>query len=284
MQDHFNAETMWPINTWSLSALQDPTEMAKEAKRFLKTGEGPMASVGCDICGQTLFSSPLVAIVFSDPTAVFERIPQNLRSNLSEKAQSDLSTFPSDWPELEFVPLSFTFNPTDFDPADPKYYMSIQVVNTACLSRGTVTLASASPSDPPVVQPNYFTHPTDHEVMVAGLRRAREIAASLSPALINGPELSPGIDKVRTESKEEIVEWARGAGAPFVHAMASCKMGKLDDEMAVVDSQARVIGVKRLRVVDTSAFPFGMPGHPQSVVYMLAEKIAGDILKGLKGQ
>lgn len=158
--------------------------------------------------------------------------------------------------------------------------MSIQVVNTACLSRGTVTLASASPSDPPVVQPNYFSHPTDHEVMVAGLRRVREIASSLSRGLISGPEYLPGVDKVPTEDKDEIVEWARGAGAPFVHAMATCKMGKVDDEMAVVDSHARVIGVKGVRVVDTSAFPFGMPGHPQSVAYMLAEKIAEDILKG----
>jgi choline dehydrogenase len=50
--------------------------------------------------------------------------------------------------------------------------------------------------------------------------------------------------------------------------------------MAVVDSKARVYGVKGLRVVDASAFPFLPPGHPQATVYMLAEKIADDIRKG----
>ena len=67
--------------------------------------------------------------------------------------------------------------------------------------------------------------------------------------------------------------------------------------MAVVDSQARVMGVSGLRVVDASAFPFLPPGHPQATVCKyhnmagskrsnanevfvdaLAEKIVSDIL------
>jgi choline dehydrogenase len=39
-----------------------------------------------------------------------------------------------------------------------------------------------------------------------------------------------------------------------------------------------VYGVQGLRVVDASSFPFLPPGHPQSVVYALAEKIADEIL------
>ena len=65
------------------------------------------------------------------------------------------------------------------------------------------------------------------------------------------------------------------------HACGTCKMGReKGDEMAVVDSKARVLGVKGLRVVDASAFPFLPPGQPQSVVYALAEKIAEGILRG----
>lgn len=57
-------------------------------------------------------------------------------------------------------------------------------------------------------------------------------------------------------------------------------MGRESDPMAVVDSHARVYGVTGLRVVDASAFPFLPPGHPQSSVYALAEKIADDIKRG----
>ena len=40
------------------------------------------------------------------------------------------------------------------------------------------------------------------------------------------------------------------------HAACTCKMGTEDDEMAVIDSQARVYGVDGLRVVDASALSF----------------------------
>jgi choline dehydrogenase len=48
----------------------------------------------------------------------------------------------------------------------------------------------------------------------------------------------------------------------------------------VVDSTAKVFGVTGLRVVDASIFPILPPGHPQSACYVLAEKIADDILSG----
>jgi hypothetical protein len=43
-------------------------------------------------------------------------------------------------------------------------------------------------------------------------------------------------------------------------------MGRKDDKNAVVDSNANVIGVNGLRVVDASAFPFLPPGHPMATV------------------
>lgn len=64
------------------------------------------------------------------------------------------------------------------------------------------------------------------------------------------------------------------------HAAGTCKMGVSSDPMAVVDNRARVFGVKGLRVVDASTFPILPPGHPQSTVYALAEKIAAHILAG----
>jgi choline dehydrogenase len=63
------------------------------------------------------------------------------------------------------------------------------------------------------------------------------------------------------------------------HASCTCKMGKQDDPLAVLDSAARVYGVNNLRVVDASSFPFLVLGHPQSTIYALAEKIADEILK-----
>ncbi|KAL5378703.1 hypothetical protein DPSP01_008929 [Paraphaeosphaeria sporulosa] len=49
---------------------------------------------------------------------------------------------------------------------------------------------------------------------------------------------------------------------------------------AVVDSQSRLFGFERLRVLDLSAVPFLTPGHSMLTVYALAEKQAADILAG----
>jgi len=62
------------------------------------------------------------------------------------------------------------------------------------------------------------------------------------------------------------------------HAACTCRMGKEEDPNAVVDSKARVFGIKGLRVVNASSFAFLSPGHPQSTIYALAEKISEDIL------
>ena len=61
---------------------------------------------------------------------------------------------------------------------------------------------------------------------------------------------------------------------PISEATATCAMGLANDTKAVVDSRAKVIGVNGLRVVDASAFPFSPPGHPASLVFGLAERMA----------
>jgi choline dehydrogenase len=51
-------------------------------------------------------------------------------------------------------------------------------------------------------------------------------------------------------------------------------MGKESDPMAVVDSELRVNGVRRLRVVDASVMPFITSGNTNSPTLMIAEKAA----------
>ena len=80
------------------------------------------------------------------------------------------------------------------------------------------------------------------------------------------------------ESDEDILNVIRDSLMTVWHAAGTCKMGRADDETAVIDSKARVHGVEGLRVVDGSSLPLLPPGHPQSTIYALAEKIAQDII------
>jgi choline dehydrogenase-like flavoprotein len=54
---------------------------------------------------------------------------------------------------------------------------------------------------------------------------------------------------------------------------------RAQDQGGVLDSHFRVYGTKSLRVVDASAFPSLPPGHPQSTVYMIAERASSLIKK-----
>jgi 5-(hydroxymethyl)furfural/furfural oxidase len=58
------------------------------------------------------------------------------------------------------------------------------------------------------------------------------------------------------------------------HASCSCRMGRPDDPMAVVDTQGRVRGVQGLRVVDASIFPVVPCANTNFPTLMAAEKIA----------
>lgn len=83
----------------------------------------------------------------------------------------------------------------------------------------------------------------------------------MQPILVR--EYMPGAN---VTSDEAILEYIMASSYQNWHASCTCRMGKVDDPMAVVDTNAKVIGVERLRVVDASAFALLPPGHPQSTV------------------
>ena len=198
----------------------------------------------------------------------WEKIPQSLRANFSANAIEDLSKLPSDWPEIEFLNTGGFFgyqqNFIRDAPADGYNYATIATALVAPLSRGTVDIASADTSDLPLINPNWLTHPTDVEVAIAAFKRARQLfqTKAMEPILI-GQEYFPG-PAVQTD--EQILALIRKAFNTVYHAASTCAMGVDTDRDAVVDSKAKVIGVSGLRVVDASAFPFLIPGHPMSTI------------------
>ncbi|RAL61790.1 hypothetical protein DID88_002853 [Monilinia fructigena] len=120
------------------------------------------------------------------------------------------------------------------------------------------------------------TH-SDQEVAVQTFKRhATTLKRGIFQVHINRRRNCAGLS---CANDAQILESLKASGSPAYHASCTCKMGKLSDPNAVVDSSARVIGVKSLRVVDASAFPLLPPGHPQATIYAFAEKIAADILR-----
>ncbi len=80
-------------------------------------------------------------------------------------------------------------------------------------------------------------------------------------------------DDVMTDD-EALEAFVRKAAIGVWHASCSCRMGRADDPMAVVDTQGRVRGVQGLRVVDASIFPVVPCANTNFPTLMTAEKIA----------
>jgi 5-(hydroxymethyl)furfural/furfural oxidase len=73
---------------------------------------------------------------------------------------------------------------------------------------------------------------------------------------------------------EALEAFVRKAAIGVWHASCSCRMGRPDDPMAVVDTQGRVKGIQGLRVVDASIFPVVPCANTNFPTLMAAEKIA----------
>ena len=251
------------VNVLTASAsLQFPAVAAQAAEAWQSKGAGPLSMGGVAVLG-------------------FEKLPEPYRSKLSSTTLNALEqNFPDDWPELEWLPISayagYQRNLATEDPMDGNNYATLSTCLVAPLSRGTVSISSASMSDPPLIDPNWLSDPADQEMAIAAFKRQREIWSKMSNLTI-GEEAFPG---TKVQSDADILAWIQKALAPIWHPAATCKMGKASDSMAVIDTSAKVFGVKGLRVVDASSFPFLPPGHPQATIYALAEKMADDILGG----
>jgi choline dehydrogenase len=108
------------------------------------------------------------------------------------------------------------------------------------------------------------------------LKLTRKIAAAPALRKYDPQEFKPGADH---QTEEQLVKAASDIGTTIFHPVGTCKMGRADDPMAVVDSELRVKGVARLRVIDASIMPTITSGNTNSPTIMIAEKAAALINK-----
>ncbi|RMZ82627.1 hypothetical protein DV738_g1480, partial [Chaetothyriales sp. CBS 135597] len=213
----------------------------------------------------------------------WEKLPALYRHNLSNSTLNDLAAFPADWPELQYVPVPAAVSAINSSSSSSSTdnYMSMSVVLLAATSRGNVTINSTSTADNPLVHLGWLSTQTDQEIAVAGLKRARQLANATGLVTASSEDDGELIPGAAVQTDDDILSYIQSEMRPIHHAVSSCAMGKVGDPNTVVDRHARVIGVNSLRVVDASVFPVLPPGQIQATVYMLAEKIAAEILAGL---
>lgn len=153
-------------------------------------------------------------------------------------------------------------------------------------NRGEVTLRSRNPLDTPIINFQYFgdpaegvkpsnQHKDDLDALLKAVKLSRKGIKKASVALGLSQfgyyhEVWPGS---HIDTDDEIKDYAMRESWGH-HASCTAKIGPQSDPMAVLTSDFRVKGTRRLRVVDASAFP-KIPGFfPALAIYMMSEKAA----------
>jgi choline dehydrogenase-like flavoprotein len=165
-------------------------------------------------------------------------------------------------------------------PRPGKKHFSIVGFLNHTFSRGTIHSSSSNPDDFPIMDPHYFEHDMDLQMLIKQVRYIREVfkTAPFKDIVSEdiAAELCPG-HEIQTD--EELANWVKQTCSTGWHTTGSLSM-RPKDKNGVVDPQLKVYGTKNIRVVDLSIVPMQVSAHTQSVAYTIAEQ-AADIIKGV---
>jgi choline dehydrogenase-like flavoprotein len=139
-------------------------------------------------------------------------------------------------------------------------------------SRGSITIASANPTDQPVVDFGLLSNPADLDLLtstfqtyVKNLNLQLQAIDPQYQLLFPPPEILD--DALLVQAYIEEI-----AGTDF-HFQGHCRMAPLN-QGGVVDSSGRVYGVNNLIVADNSIVPSPIDGSPMTSAYLIAANIA----------
>lgn len=144
----------------------------------------------------------------------------------------------------------------------------LTVANMRPFSRGTVSLSSPAPFDPPTIDPRYGSNPIDIQVLQAALAFNQRLLYTDSLSQLEPIQIFPPADA----SGAETLQYINSKLQTEYHPAGTCAMMPIELG-GVVNPDLLVYGTQNLRVVDSSIMPMLPAAHLQAVVYGVAEKV-----------
>ncbi len=176
-------------------------------------------------------------------------------------------------PRLQHPDMELVFAPVPYldhgDTPPDRHGYTIGAILLQPESTGEIRLASADPSEPPIIDPRYLSEPADRLVLEAGIRKAMEIFETAPLADVIDGWIRPASPPVGETAMRELIS---AYAETLYHPVGTCRMGS--DDRAVVDHQLRVHGVEGLRVADASVMPTIVRGHTNAPAIMIGERAA----------
>ncbi|KAI0020992.1 glucose-methanol-choline oxidoreductase-like protein [Xylariomycetidae sp. FL0641] len=173
-------------------------------------------------------------------------------------------------PNWEFAALTPLGAETRLQPDEEVISGLCMVMNPQ--SKGTVTLQSSDPTDAPIIDPKFLTHPFDKQNAIESMRDMLRyfqvpVWKQKTTRTLGWPE---------DLSDQAIWEAFRSNVRSSWHMCGTVRMGT--DEGACVDASFKVLGIDHLRVADMSVCPFVPNTHTQTTAYLIGEIAAEQLI------
>lgn len=155
-----------------------------------------------------------------------------------------------------------------------RWEATLPIANMTPRSRGIVRLRDENPLSPPIIDTGYLSDAEDVDLTVLwnGVEIAREIASQTPFRHLLGSE---------TEQSNQIdsKEATRRHCLHYYHPVGTCKMGRVQDQQAVVDAQGKVHGINNLYVADAAVMPMIPRANTNLPTAVVAERIVDWLLQ-----
>ncbi|OAD62857.1 Glucose dehydrogenase [acceptor] [Eufriesea mexicana] len=266
LQDHVGLGGLTFIVNEPISLKKDRFQTMPVMMEYVLNERGPMTNPGVE--GLAFVNSK-----YADPTADYPDIqfhfaPSSINSDAGDQIKKILG-------------LRDRVYNTMYKPLNHAETWSILPLLLRPRSSGWVRLKSKNPLVYPDINPNYFTHKEDMDILVEGIRIALQLSNTTAFQRFGSRPHTirmPGCHRYPFDTYDYWECAIRHFTFTIYHPTGTCKMGPRNDPTAVVDPRLRVYGVKGLRVADASIMPVIVSGNPNAPVIMIGEK-ASDIIK-----
>ncbi|KAJ7449301.1 aryl-alcohol-oxidase from pleurotus Eryingii [Mycena latifolia] len=182
-------------------------------------------------------------------------------------------TDPSAGPDSPHIEIAFTPG-GGIGGTTPGNFMSIGMTVLNPVSRGSVTITSNNPFDPPAIDPAFLQNELDLLTTREALKRVqRFVSAPVWRDYIIAP--TQDLDNI---SQDELNDFIRNSSTTTFHLVGTAAMSAKNANYGVVDPDLLVKGATGLRVIDASVLPFLPTAHTQAATYVVAER-AADLVK-----
>ncbi|KAJ6488762.1 alcohol oxidase [Mycena sanguinolenta] len=153
-------------------------------------------------------------------------------------------------------------------------FISFAMILLTPTSRGSITLQSNNPFDPPLIDPGLLITDFDLFATRESIKRAyRFVEAPVWKDYIIAPTVN--MLNMSTDALDQLI---RNTSIPGLHMVSTAAMSAKDASYGVVNPDLLVKGASGLSIIDASIIPFIPSAHIQAATYVVAERGA-DLIK-----